>query len=434
MRPERDWISAHAFYQGDLDRLLVDLIDPLITELVADGLVEQWFFLRYWDGGPHVRVRVLPTPGRARSDIEGLLTARFDTYVRVHPSSERIGQADYGRLARALAEWEGLSSYSPRLWPTDTLGFVPYRREHRRYGDGASMEAVERHFTESSAIAMSVLRREASPARRATAAFAMILLAWFACRPDPADVAEFAVPAFGRAGGGRGGTDVRAFVQAGHAEAVAKPEETEAFVQARDAAAFVRASGLGEAGETRAAGTLGEVGWRPDAAFEARRGPLLSLARDMARLARHAPELADGGSLASWSRSVRTLTDVLEAQIAARAFVPPERGWEGSGEVTAEIPRVRAVAVTDICAHLVCNRLGVSPAEEAAVRGMAARAVAALAGETGAAERTEPAEEAGFAGRSELAGETGSAGMTERAVDVELSVGDAAVRGDGVPR
>ncbi|MEV0967813.1 thiopeptide-type bacteriocin biosynthesis protein [Microtetraspora glauca] len=401
MRPERDWISAHAFYQGDLDRLLVDLIDPLITELVAAGLVEQWFFLRYWDGGPHVRVRVLPAPGRARSDIEGLLTARFDTYVRVHPSSERVGQADYGRLARALAEWEGLSSYSPRLWPTDTLAFVPYRREHRRYGDGASMEAVERHFTESSAIAMSVLRREASPARRATAAFAMILLAWFACRPDPADVAdvaEFAVPAFGRAGGG---------------------------------------SGLGEAGETSAAETLGEVGWRPDAAFEARRGPLLSLARDMARLARlarHAPELADGGSLASWSRSVRTLTDVLEAQIAARAFVPPERGWEGSGEVTAEIPRVRAVAVTDICAHLVCNRLGVSPGEEAAVRGMAARAVVAFAGETGAAERTEPAEEAGFAERSELAGETGSAGMTERAVDLELSVGDAAVRGDGVPR
>ena len=39
------------------DHILVDVIKPLTESLVADGFVDQWFFIRYTDPKPHIRIR-----------------------------------------------------------------------------------------------------------------------------------------------------------------------------------------------------------------------------------------------------------------------------------------------------------------------------------------------------------------------------------------
>ena len=39
------------------DHILVDVIKPLTESLVADGFVDQWFFIRYKDPKPHIRIR-----------------------------------------------------------------------------------------------------------------------------------------------------------------------------------------------------------------------------------------------------------------------------------------------------------------------------------------------------------------------------------------
>lgn len=45
------WVSAHLFSQGNLDRVLTGLVDPLLDELREQRLANRGFFLRYWDGG-----------------------------------------------------------------------------------------------------------------------------------------------------------------------------------------------------------------------------------------------------------------------------------------------------------------------------------------------------------------------------------------------
>jgi hypothetical protein len=95
---------------------------------------------------------------------------------------------------------------------------------------------------------------------------------------------------------------------------------------------------------------------------ERQRDRAVELARRMRMLAAAAAELPSAGALAGWARSVSGLRDELAAQFVAG----------------------RVLRVLDVCAHLFCNRLGVPPVEEAALRRLAAAAVGVLAGEEGA--------------------------------------------------
>ena len=69
---DRDWISAHVFYSDGLDRLLTEAVRPLVGELIAARLVRAYFYLRYWDGGPHLRLRVLPARLQTRAALVSL--------------------------------------------------------------------------------------------------------------------------------------------------------------------------------------------------------------------------------------------------------------------------------------------------------------------------------------------------------------------------
>jgi len=174
--PDDPWVSAHVFYHEDLDRLLLDVTAPLVTELATDGLATEFFFLRYWDGGPHLRLRVLPTD---RAEVERRIRERFEKYLAFRPAADRTTAEEYAESARWLAGLEHVARPLD-LQPNNSLAFIPYEREHHKYGFGASVEAVERHFAESSRIVLDLLPVE----HHDTAAVAMIMLAWFAGTDD----------------------------------------------------------------------------------------------------------------------------------------------------------------------------------------------------------------------------------------------------------
>jgi hypothetical protein len=320
---ESGWVSAHAFYQGELDHLLVHAVAPLTAELAAGRLVNDWFYLRYWDGGPHIRLRLMPLDRRADPEVRALVRARFAEYFKEFPALDATWQERYERNAVQLARWEGISAYSRRLYPNNSLAFIPYQRERSRYGVGASIEAVERHFVESARIALRLLALGTSIDQRATAACAMILYAWFCCEPDPARLAGWI--AGGAMQGGQLFAD-RVAIEAGVAD---------------------------------------------------QRDTAVALARRMrAFAASPRPEPGDG-ALADWARSVTALRDALTAQVTMGAFTPPARGWEGPGGISGP-PEARVLPVLDICGHLICNRLGIWLSAEGATRALATAAVLAL--------------------------------------------------------
>jgi thiopeptide-type bacteriocin biosynthesis protein len=287
---ESAWISAHVFYQGDLDDLLTHVVAPLTDELTGSGMATGYFFLRYWDGGPHLRLRVLPADETHGGRVEELICARFGDYFVQHPATDRISPRDYDRLAGVLARREGVGSYASRLMPNNSVVFIPYRREDRRPGASAAMWAVERHFIQSSRIALRVVTLGESDGQRVACAAALILLAWSVADPDARARASCASGVSGR----------------------------------RDSP-----------------------------------GPMIDLARRMRALAICADGTTAGGTLVDWARSVTELRASL-----------------------VRLDRAGTVwGVLDICAHLICNRIGLSIDAEAAVRRSAGRAFAALARE-----------------------------------------------------
>ncbi|GAA3861925.1 hypothetical protein GCM10022243_30260 [Saccharothrix violaceirubra] len=289
-----DWLAAHLFHHGNLDDLLVRLVAPLVRELDRPA-----FFLRYWDGGNHVRLRVLAPDDR--DAVGAVIRDRAEAYFAESPAPDLMSAEHYRSVAPGLALGEGLTDYLPELRPNNSVLFQPYTREHHRYGHGASMEAAEHHFAESSAVVLDLLGTHPSTRQRDTACYALILLAWFAAEPDPVRLTAW-----------------RDRLDRGWAE---------------------RFGPLGVVAEAESAQV-----------FERDRGTLVAIA-DRLRAGR-----VGGSVLGRWSASVTAL--------AASLRRPDARAPEGG-----------PLPVLDACAHLLCNRLGVSPAAEVHLRRLAVAAV-----------------------------------------------------------
>lgn len=302
--PETDWLAAHLFHQGDIDRMLVGLVTPLGHELTAERLAGGWFFLRYWEGGNHVRLRMLVHDDSARDRVRELVEARGQEYFRRNPSPDLLRPGYYQRIAADLAGSENLTSYTTGLYPNDSVVFLPYRREHDRYGYGAAMEAVEWHFVDSSRIALDLLARRLTTEQRDTVCFSLMLLAWFGGEPDAVRLREWREP-----------------------------------LHAAWADRFELLGGV----------TEDEFAER----FARRKERLVALTR---RLQAFSCSEGSGEPLSAWAESIARLRDAM--------YVP-------------------AFPVLDICVHLFCNRLGISPPGEVYLRYLATRCVDLLAEEGG---------------------------------------------------
>jgi hypothetical protein len=179
------WASVHAFYHGDLDMLLLDGVRPLVAELRERALIDGFFFLRYWDGGPHLRIR-LSAPAD-EPEVHRLALRRLREYLHVHPSTDLPEAARYPAEAARRAAEEGLTEYLREPMPNNTVHAIAYHPETNRYGTGAALSTVERHFVESSRIAVGLIDAGLTSDQRHTTAFSAILLTWHAerLRPPP---------------------------------------------------------------------------------------------------------------------------------------------------------------------------------------------------------------------------------------------------------
>lgn len=125
------WLSVHFFFAGDIygpdgDHLLLKGVAPLARAFLRRGWVERYFFLRYREDGPHLRLRLR---GRPQTLIR-----------RVAPAVDRLAE-DPAWTDAGLVR----------------LAFVPYEAELRRYGGPAATALAERLFQVSSETATDLL-------------------------------------------------------------------------------------------------------------------------------------------------------------------------------------------------------------------------------------------------------------------------------------
>ncbi|MFG1889507.1 thiopeptide-type bacteriocin biosynthesis protein [Micromonospora sp. NPDC049051] len=164
------WSALHVHLHagpGSTETVLREHIVPTTTDLLARGEISSWFFVRYWEGGPHLRWRVADaTPETVRRMRAGLVEA----VATLPPPDRELRPADwYGQFGVHASDQTDAghgAGGGPELgWhPHGTVLEQPYRPEVDRYGGPDAIGAAEELFAASSRVAAALL--DAPPARR----------------------------------------------------------------------------------------------------------------------------------------------------------------------------------------------------------------------------------------------------------------------------
>jgi thiopeptide-type bacteriocin biosynthesis protein len=177
-----EWNSLHIHLHGGVeytDRFLVDCLAPAADALVGRGGAAGWFFIRYWAGGPHVRLRLRDT---AQEDVR-LLTEQLDTWLAGNSiDTEPLSPEDFYR-ARGDIAVHGWHKHGE-------IVTAEYEPEVERYGGPDAIEIAERLFEESTKVAIAAVRASPGRGRRLGAAMNLVVaLAHAVCDSAAMEVA-----------------------------------------------------------------------------------------------------------------------------------------------------------------------------------------------------------------------------------------------------
>lgn len=318
--PERGWVSAHLFYHGDQDALITGVVKPAVERLRRAGHADGFFFLRYWEGGPHVRLRVL-TRSECVQAVRSVVEETAAEFYRTSPSECSMSEQDYAESAAGLASIERMTGYDPVLYPDNSVAFIDYVPEIKAFGTGRALEAVEKQLMAASALAVELIARGRTPGKRAMDVFAMLAAnrtLFTSILPELAYQARFMAEIDGAA-----------------AQLLGSTEFERHF----------------EANKTQLRASLGAV-------WAATRGEALP----------------DTSVVSAWLATMQDLNDTLvELELLGELDASPP--FDAPADVLEHINHLVPQLIVERCAHLMCNRLGISLAQESHLRLLLTRTV-----------------------------------------------------------
>ncbi|QMW23278.1 thiopeptide-type bacteriocin biosynthesis protein [Sandaracinobacteroides saxicola] len=175
------WTSVHLFLsdRARADACLAERVRPLVEDWQRAGDVSGWFFIRYWHGGPHLRIRL---QGRLAGDPErarAALAHGLDAWASETPPTRNHYYAGHS--------FDGAAVDATTLpwFDEGSALLIPYEPEWQRYGGADAMAESERLFERSSRLAVAIIAATvANPERRLPAALALMAAAADVVAPD----------------------------------------------------------------------------------------------------------------------------------------------------------------------------------------------------------------------------------------------------------
>lgn len=129
----RIWLGFYFFYSGDWEHFLRTSVFAIVKQVMSNNLAEQFFFVRYWENGPHIRLRFKGHEDKLYGEVKSLVEKAFEEYLSKFPKVNN--QTD--------------NSYQGLVY-NRILRIVPYEAEIHRYGGDKGMAICEKHFQHSS--------------------------------------------------------------------------------------------------------------------------------------------------------------------------------------------------------------------------------------------------------------------------------------------
>ena len=164
---ESGWHSIHIFYAGSMDKLLLEGFFPILSSLEDLAESPDFFFIRYWNGGPHIRVR-FRSGDEVKRNINEIIE-KLHAWLVNNPAG-RLNIADYQHVQSRMESIRKKLPVELRILmePTETLAAGDSIEHHEysfdvfRYGDVSLRDFIEKHFCWSSLYAKSLLVKTAS--------------------------------------------------------------------------------------------------------------------------------------------------------------------------------------------------------------------------------------------------------------------------------
>lgn len=126
-----NWFSYHLYCSPVVaDKLLIEVIHPLVNKMLFDNTISGWFFIRYYDPDFHLRIRLKPCDTDNISTIidEVLKGCRKGLSVRV------ISKISIQTYIRELERYPWIEE-SERLFEIDSRATIEALAIIRKYGD-----------------------------------------------------------------------------------------------------------------------------------------------------------------------------------------------------------------------------------------------------------------------------------------------------------
>jgi hypothetical protein len=161
MRESRDnWISVHVHHHGDLDAILTRHVAPITRSLIDSERALSYFFIRYWNGGPHLRLRILPNTREDERALAEEVAETITEQIGWHPAPNGAREA-YLAQAALLRQRSGpstgeLEAVEP-FHSDSSVEQRDYEFEAYRFGGWAARGGAEALFFESSEIARAIV-------------------------------------------------------------------------------------------------------------------------------------------------------------------------------------------------------------------------------------------------------------------------------------
>ena len=174
------WVSVHVYYHHPADELLRAAIGPLVRRSEAAGTLRTWFFLRHWQGGPHLRLRLGPARPGDDESLRQTAIGDLEAYLRERPSTKDFPVGAYAEVAAGLAALEPGSGPVEPMAPNNSLRLVDYDPSA-----GPVWTTPAPVAQASSRVALSLLDAAMPPGRRIRVALAHLAIAAAALAGTP---------------------------------------------------------------------------------------------------------------------------------------------------------------------------------------------------------------------------------------------------------
>lgn len=175
----KTWISAYLYYAEPWDVFLRKGVNPFVKKVLKEKLATGYFFIRYWERGPHIRLRFSGEQQALDEKLKPFITEHFESYFKQHPSS-RVDPPGLETLP-ATQQW----------FPNNSVQFIPYEPEIQRYGGEMAISVAEQQFQASSDAVMGVMNDTWNYERALGTAIQMHLSFAHTLGMDIAETAEF---------------------------------------------------------------------------------------------------------------------------------------------------------------------------------------------------------------------------------------------------